>query len=117
MPAETIGLSKAEDLNVVEAQNDKVIWSTGVDGNEIWMGDVNVKPSVASQPQHHAEAETVHYILNGSVSISYGEDYSENVELKEGDFIYIPPYRSYILNNESAEKTVRIITFMALNFH
>lgn len=112
---EKIGLTKVHELKEIHSEVEGVVWNTGVDGDKIWMGDLNLKSGVQVEPQHHGDSETVHYVLNGSVSISYGDGYSETVNLDEGDFLYVPPFRTYVINNENASDT-RIITFMASNF-
>ena len=46
-------------------QSPNIAWSTGVDGEKIWMGSIERGPKAKSGYSHHKESETVHYLLNG----------------------------------------------------
>lgn len=93
--------------------SNNISWKTGSQGDKIWMGHVEAEPNAKSTPQHHQESDTVHYVLEGKAVFYYGENYKNSVELGEGDFIYIPPYRPYILKNLSDMKALHIVTTMA----
>jgi len=113
---DAIELTKKGKLQVVENEVAGVVWQTGISGSEIWMGDLNVEPNIKTEPLHHGASETVHYVLKGAVTIHYGDKFSTREKLEEGDFIYIPPYRAYTVNNEDTANGVRIVTFMASEF-
>ena len=106
-------LYKKETLVVNEQTSTEGLqWLTGSEGEKIWMGHYLVDAGAASKAQHHANADTVHYIYEGEITFVYGENYSEKVTLSTGDFIYFPPFEAYMLKNESAVLTT-IITTMA----
>ncbi len=108
-----IALTKGNELVVKEMQNPNIKWSTGVDGEKIWMGRIEVGPNAKSSILHHKESETVHYLLSGKAKVYYGNNYENTVELDKGDFIYIPPYHAYVFENMNDKETVDFVTFMA----
>lgn len=77
------------------------IWpaETGGQSEGVWVGRVTGEPGMDSGPHHHGEAETVGYVLSGRFVLLYGEDYTKQIELGPGDFIYVPPYLPHIERN------------------
>jgi uncharacterized RmlC-like cupin family protein len=53
----------------------------------LWAGRSTTEPGVTSGWHHHGEADTVVYVLSGSVVIEFGEDM---VKANEGEFLVIP---------------------------
>lgn len=109
-----IGLTKGNELTVKEMESSNISWQTGVGGEEIWMGRIEVGPNAKSRMLHHQESETVHYVLRGQSKVNYGKGYENTVELGEGDFIYIPPYHAYSFENLNDKDSLVFVTFMAL---
>lgn len=106
-------LYKKETLVVDEQTSSEGIqWITGSEGEKIWMGHYIVEPNGKSKAQHHANADTVHYVYDGELTFAYGEDYKEEITLSTGDFIYFPPFEPYKVQNDSASKAT-IVTTMA----
>jgi uncharacterized RmlC-like cupin family protein len=68
---------------------------------KIWFGKVSNEPGFRSLPHHHGEAETGGYVLKGHGRIYYGEDYSEYVDMTEGDFVFVPPHMPHVEVNMS----------------
>jgi uncharacterized RmlC-like cupin family protein len=73
----------------------------------IWFGKVSNEPGFRSLPHHHGEAETGGYLLKGKGRIYYGENYSEHVDMSEGDFVFVPPYMPHVeVNMSTTEELV-----------
>lgn len=73
----------------------------------IWFGRVSNEPGYRSYPHHHGEAETGGYVLRGHGRIYYGENYSEYVDVYEGDWVFVPPHMPHIeVNMSTTEELV-----------
>ncbi|GGG29977.1 hypothetical protein GCM10007304_49730 [Rhodococcoides trifolii] len=68
---------------------------------KIWYGKVFNEPGYRSLPHHHGEAETGGYVLTGTARIYFGENYSEYIDMTEGDFVFVPPYMPHVEANMS----------------
>lgn len=68
---------------------------------KIWYGKVTNEPGYRSLPHHHGEAETGGYVLTGHGRIYFGENYTEFVDMTEGDFVFVPPYMPHVEVNMS----------------
>ena len=53
----------------------------------LWAGRSTTEPGVTSGWHHHCAADTVVYVLSGTVVIEFGE---EKVAASEGEFLVIP---------------------------
>lgn len=53
----------------------------------LWAGRSTTEPGVTSGWHHHGEADTVVYVLSGTVVIEFGDDM---VKAGEGEFLLIP---------------------------
>ena len=67
----------------------------------IWFGKVSNEPGFRSLPHHHGEAETGGYVLTGSARIYFGENYSQWLDMSEGDFVFVPPFMPHVEANMS----------------
>lgn len=76
----------------------------------IWFGKVSNEPGFRSLPHHHGEAETGGYVLSGIARIYYGENYSKFVDMKEGDFVFVPPYMPHVEVNMSTTEELWWLT-------
>lgn len=73
----------------------------------IWFGKVSNEPGYRSLPHHHGEAETGGYVLTGIARIYFGKNYSEYVDMAEGDFVFVPPYMPHVeVNMSTTEELV-----------
>ncbi|WP_212761185.1 cupin domain-containing protein [Nocardia uniformis] len=78
---------------------------------KIWFGKVTNEPGYRSLPHHHGEAETGGYVLEGKARIYFGENYSEFLDMKTGDFVFVPPFMPHIeVNMSTTEKLVWLTT-------
>jgi uncharacterized RmlC-like cupin family protein len=53
----------------------------------LWAGRSTTEPGVTSGWHHHGEADTIVYVLSGTVVIEFGDDM---VKAGEGEFLLIP---------------------------
>lgn len=77
------------------------ISNTTTAASRIWLGKVHTPAGFASAAHHHGEAETAGYVLKGRAWITFGDNYSERVDLEEGDFVFVPPNMPHIEGNGS----------------
>jgi uncharacterized RmlC-like cupin family protein len=56
----------------------------------LWAGRSTTEPGVTSGWHHHGEADTIVYVLSGTVVIEFGEEGSDAVKAREGEFLVIP---------------------------
>lgn len=68
---------------------------------KIWFGKVSNEPGYRSLPHHHGEAETGGYVLKGHARIYFGENYGEYVDMREGDWVFVPPFMPHVEANMS----------------
>ena len=68
---------------------------------KIWFGKVFNEPGYRSLPHHHGEAETGGYVLTGKARIYFGENFSEYIDMSEGDFVFVPPFMPHVEANMS----------------
>ncbi|AZI66114.1 cupin domain-containing protein (plasmid) [Rhodococcus qingshengii] len=74
---------------------------------KIWFGKVTNEPGYRSLPHHHGEAETGGYVLTGIARIYFGKDFSEYVDMSEGDFVFVPPWMPHVeVNMSTTEELV-----------
>lgn len=80
-------------------------------GTKIWFGKVSNDPGYRSLPHHHGDAETGGYVLKGIGRIYFGENYSEFLDMSEGDFVFVPPNWPHVeVNMSTTEELVWLTT-------
>jgi uncharacterized RmlC-like cupin family protein len=77
---------------------------------KIWFGKVSNEPGYRSLPHHHGEAETGGYVLTGKARIYFGDNYSEYIDMSEGDFVFVPPYMPHVEANMSTTEELIWLT-------
>ena len=77
---------------------------------KIWFGKVSNDPGFRSLPHHHGEAETGGYVLTGTARIYFGENYSEFLDMSEGDFVFVPPFMPHVEANMSTTEELIWLT-------
>lgn len=102
-----------EDTNT--AQSGDCIRVSGVSiqhtpATKIWFGQVSNTPGYRSLPHHHGEAETGGYVLRGHGRIYFGENYSEFLDMKTGDWVFVPPYMPHVEANMSVTEDLVWLT-------
>jgi uncharacterized RmlC-like cupin family protein len=102
-----------EDTNT--AQSGDCVRVSGVSiqhtpATKIWFGQVSNVPGYRSLPHHHGEAETGGYVLRGHGRIYFGEDYSEYLDMKAGDWVFVPPFMPHVEANMSVTEELVWLT-------
>jgi uncharacterized RmlC-like cupin family protein len=78
---------------------------------KIWFGKVMNEPGYRSLPHHHGEAETGGYVLEGRSRIFFGDNYSDFLDMSEGDFVFVPPFMPHVeVNMSTTERLVWLTT-------
>ncbi|RZL24646.1 MAG: cupin domain-containing protein [Rhodococcus sp. (in: high G+C Gram-positive bacteria)] len=78
---------------------------------KIWFGKVFNEPGYRSLPHHHGEAETGGYVLTGNARIYFGENYSDYIDMTEGDFVFVPPFMPHVeVNMSTTEELIWLTT-------
>jgi uncharacterized RmlC-like cupin family protein len=96
----------SDDTAQTEGMNRRVAVRPGEISRGLWYGQVTCPAGLNSGPHHHGEAETTGYCLRGpGIRIYFGENYSEFVEIHQGDFLYVPPWIPHIEVNLSDTET------------
>jgi uncharacterized RmlC-like cupin family protein len=88
------------------AQSGGLAFMTGVGSaatpsTRLWFGKAGNAPGSRSLPHHHGEAETGAYLLAGHARIYFGERLGEYVDLRAGDFMFVPPLLVHLEANMS----------------
>jgi uncharacterized RmlC-like cupin family protein len=101
--------------NTLTAQSGGAIRISGVSpqhtpATKIWFGKVSNEPGFRSLPHHHGEAETGGYVFKGKGRIYWGENYSEFIDMTEGDFVFVPPHLPHIEVNMSTTEELIWLT-------
>lgn len=76
----------------------------------IWFGRVSNEPGYRSLPHHHGEAETGGYVLKGTARIYFGTDYSDYLDMGEGDWVFVPPFMPHVEANMSTTEELVWLT-------
>ena len=98
--------------NTLTAQSGGAVRISGVSpqhtpATKIWFGKVSNEPGFRSLPHHHGEAETGGYVFKGKGRIYWGENYSEFIDMTEGDFVFVPPHMPHVeVNMSTTEELV-----------
>jgi uncharacterized RmlC-like cupin family protein len=82
--------------------------STG--SERLWFGRVTCPAGLNSGPHHHAEAETAGHMLSGDrIRVYFGNNYEEYIEVKPGDYLFVPAYVPHIEVNMSDTEEAEFI--------
>jgi len=76
----------------------------------LWFGQVSNRPGYRSLPHHHGEAETGGYVLRGAGRIYFGAGYAEWLDLRAGDWVFVPPYLPHVEANMSTTEELVWLT-------
>lgn len=109
-------VTRAGALDTNTAQSDDCVRYSGVSpqhtpATKLWFGRVVNGPGHRSPPHHHAESETGGYVLKGKGRIYYGENWSQYLDMGEGDFVFVPPFWPHIeVNMSTTEELIWLTT-------
>jgi uncharacterized RmlC-like cupin family protein len=81
--------------------------TVGAEG--IWSAYVEVAPGVKSGAHHHGDVESAIYIIKGRARFRFGEHLEKAIEVKTGDFIFVPPLVVHQEMNLSDSEPIEMI--------
>lgn len=62
-----------------------------IQAGNLWVGECHVTAKEApSQWHHHAEYDSVMYMLSGRIRVDYGKNGEKSFEIGKGDYAYFP---------------------------
>jgi uncharacterized RmlC-like cupin family protein len=96
--------SGRQGLSYFEGISAESAGSTG-----ICMHLLEMPPGAQARPHLHENHETAILMLSGTARMRYGADLSEELEVTQGDFLYIPPGMPHQPFNASDENATAVI--------
>lgn len=72
-----------------------------VDGH--WFGHVEAAPTTMSGWHHHGENVTMGYVLKGSITLEFGPEGAQSVEVAEGEYFVVPKNTVHREGNRSPD--------------
>ena len=76
---------------------------TAFEGEGHWFGHVQATPSAMSGWHHHGDNVTMGYVLKGSLTLEFGPNGSQKVEVGEGEYFEVPRNTIHREGNASTE--------------
>jgi uncharacterized RmlC-like cupin family protein len=70
---------------------------------------LEIPPGGRAAPHYHAGHETAIYVLDGKAEMLYGPQLEKRMEIKAGEFLYIPPGVPHLPYNPSPTESVRAV--------
>jgi uncharacterized RmlC-like cupin family protein len=80
-----------------------------VGAEHLWMGKVVAPAGKVSGVHHHGEGESAICVLRGRVTLFFGEGLRERLEIRAGDYLFVPAWAIHAegnLGDEDAEAIV-----------
>lgn len=87
----------------------EAISTESVGSKGICMHLLNIPPKGRAKAHLHENHETAIYIMKGTSSMWYGENLELHMDVKEGDFLYIPAGMPHLPYNPSETETCTAI--------
>ncbi len=98
----------------VRGQPETGICGQTVPGAKISMRVVSLAPGEQFVPQHPPEAEVAAYIVHGRGRVYFGERLDDHVEVRPGDFFFVPERLPHTLRN-SGHEPLKAVTSHSLD--
>jgi uncharacterized RmlC-like cupin family protein len=96
--AQTAGMDRSEAIS-----------GRTVGAHHLWMGRTVAPAGKVSGVHHHGESETALYVLRGSAYLFFGEGLRERVEVRAGDFAFVPAWAVHAEGNLADEDAEAIV--------
>lgn len=101
-PSKTYG--GKQGLNYFEGVATETVGSTG-----ICMHMVKIPPGAKANTHLHENHETAIYVIKGEAQMWYGDNLSEHMIVREGEFLYIPAGVPHCPANLSDDEVVAVL--------
>lgn len=110
-----VSVQRSHELPLSQGQSANARRYSGIsrentDTDNLWFGRIHTGPGEFSEPHHHAEAETGGHVFKGAAYVRWGERMENIMYVKEGDFVYVPPFVPHIEGNLSRSEEVVWLT-------
>jgi uncharacterized RmlC-like cupin family protein len=69
--------------------------------HNIYMARFRVPAGARSRPHYHENCESALYMLAGRITIRWGEQLEDSLEVEPGDMLYVPPRETHGVENAS----------------
>lgn len=76
--------------------------AASVGATAIYMSVFRLEPGARSRPHYHASCESSCYMLSGEMVVSYGDGLEEQLTVRPGDMLFVPPHETHVLFNPHA---------------
>jgi uncharacterized RmlC-like cupin family protein len=96
--------SGRQGLDYFEGISAESAGSTG-----ICMHLLEIPPGAQARPHLHENHETAILVLSGTARMRYGDGLNDELEVSQGDFLYIPPGMPHQPFNASSETATAVI--------
>ena len=73
-------------------QRAAAITAASAGSHKLWAGTVGIEANARTGAHHHAELESVIYVIQGCARLRWGERLEYYAEAGPGDFIFVPPF-------------------------
>ena len=73
--------------------------AASVGATSIYMSVFRLEPGARSRPHYHASCESSCYMLSGEMVVSYGDQLEEQLTVRPGDMLFVPPHETHVLFN------------------
>jgi uncharacterized RmlC-like cupin family protein len=109
-----IRVVRPSERDLGTAQTAGMVREAGISGETagartIWSGYVKGPPGMASGVHHHGDCETAIYVLSGHARFQFGPKLENAVEVRAGDFLFVPPNEVHVEENMSTSEPVEFI--------
>lgn len=73
--------------------------AASVGATSIYMSVFRLEPGARSRPHYHAQCESACFMLSGEMVVSYGDGLEEQLTVRPGDMLFVPPHETHVLFN------------------
>jgi uncharacterized RmlC-like cupin family protein len=73
-----------------------------VGASSLYMSVFRLEPGARSRPHYHAQCESACLMLSGEMVVSYGDGLEEQLTVRPGDMLFVPPHETHVLFNPHA---------------
>ena len=110
-------LIRPGDLSGATAQTSGMIRSAAISGEQtgarsLWMGRVELPPSVNSGDHHHGESETGIYVVTGTPVFVFRDPLTGDLirlQTEPGDYVWVPPYVRHREENPAQDQAAVVV--------
>jgi uncharacterized RmlC-like cupin family protein len=105
---------RPDDLSTATAQTAGLARTAAVSGESVgaqhlWLGRAVAPAGRVSAVHHHGAGETALYVLRGQATLFFGEGLRQRLDLRAGDFAFVPAWAIHAEGNLSGEDAEAIV--------